>query len=204
MIFVDDYSSIVFTYFLKNKSNAVDALKRFLADTALYGTVKRMRSDNGGEFISHEFQNILIENKIKIELTSPYSPHQNGTSERNWQSLFNMARTLLIDSKLPKEFWTYAVMTASFIRNRCFNQRVKNTPQYMLTGVKPNLNRLHIFGSICYPYIETYKKKLDARAYEGIFLGYDKYSPSYFIYDPKLKRIKKHRVVKFTEKLPRV
>ena len=202
MIFVDDFSSVIFVYFLKNKSNAVDALKRFLADTSIYGSTRRIRTDNGGEFVSDEFQKVLIENKIKVEYTCPYSPHQNGTAERNWQSLFNMVRTLLIDSKLPKEFWVYAVSSAAYIRNRCFNQRIKNTPQFLLTNVKPNYNNLHIFGSLCYPYIETYKKKLENRSYEGIFLGYDKYSPSYFVFDRETNKIKKHRVVEFTEKYP--
>ena len=48
--FTDDYSSAVFVYFLKNKSDTVQATERFLADTAPYGKVKRIRSDNGTEF----------------------------------------------------------------------------------------------------------------------------------------------------------
>ena len=46
--FTDDYSGVVFVYFLKNKSDTVDATKKFFADSASFGTVKRLRSDNGG------------------------------------------------------------------------------------------------------------------------------------------------------------
>ena len=199
MTFVDDYSSVIFVYFIKQKCDAVDTLKKFLADSAPHGKIKRMRSDNGGEYIASAFESVLTENQIKVELTCPYSPHQNGTAERSWQTLFNMGRTLLLESKLPKYFWTYAVMAAAFIRNRCFNQRIKETPQFLMTGVRPDISKLHVFGTICYPYIEQYKKKLDARAYEGIFVGYDKYSPSYLVYNPKSNTVNKHRVVKFTE-----
>ena len=48
--FTDDHSSAVFVYFLKHKSDTVDATERFLADTAPYGNVTCIRSDNGAEF----------------------------------------------------------------------------------------------------------------------------------------------------------
>jgi hypothetical protein len=48
--------------------------------------------------------------------------------ELNWLSLFNMARCLLLEAKLPKMLWTYAVMASAYIRNRCFNDRLGKTP----------------------------------------------------------------------------
>ena len=126
--FVDDYSSAIFVYFLKLKSDATKALRKFLADSAPYGKVKKIRTDNGGEYLAQQFEAITIENQIKLEHSSPHSPHQNGTAERNWRTLFDMGRTLLIESKLPKIFWTYAIMASAFIRNRCFTQRTKEIP----------------------------------------------------------------------------
>ena len=73
---------------------------------------------------------------------------------------------------------------------------------FLLTGIRPDLRKLHIFGTVCYPYNEEHKKKLDARCTEGIFVGYDKSSPAFLVYDPKTKRVKRHRVVKFTEQFP--
>ena len=69
----------------------------------------------------------------------------------------------------------------------------------MMTKVKPNLSNMHIFGIICYSYIEN-KKKLDALSKQGIFLGYDTESPAYLIYFPEQNDVKKNRCVKFTEK----
>ena len=62
--FTDDFSGTIFSYFLKHKSDATKALNKFLADTAPFGKIKQMRSDNGGEYISEEFESILIKNKI--------------------------------------------------------------------------------------------------------------------------------------------
>ena len=47
--FTDDYSGTILVYFLRSKSDAVQATERFLADIAPYGEVKCIRSDNGTE-----------------------------------------------------------------------------------------------------------------------------------------------------------
>ena len=100
--FVDDYSGFIMVYFLKSKNEAVNATAKYLADVAPLGTVQRIRTDNGTEYTCSEFKNLMIKNKIKHEFSAPYSPHQNGTVERNWRSLFDMTRCMLIISELPK------------------------------------------------------------------------------------------------------
>ena len=127
LCFTDDFSSLVTMYFLKNKSDTVRATKKFLADVAPYGDVKRLRSDNGGEFMSKDFKELMLDNKIKHETSAPRSPHQNGSAERQWKTLFEMARCMLIESGLPKYLWTYAAMSAAYIRNRCYNPWITET-----------------------------------------------------------------------------
>ena len=197
--FIDDYSGATFVYFLKNKSDAVKALERFLADSSPYGVIKRFRRDNALEFTSAEFDSVLVKNKIKSELSCPYSPHQNGTAERSWRTLFEMARCLLIESGLPKNLWTYAVKTAAYIRNRCYNPRLEITPFEALTGKVPTLSNMHTFGTECFAYVQN-KKKLDHRCEKGILLGYDSHSPAYLVYFAKEGNIKKVRCVAFNDK----
>lgn len=197
--FVDDYSGINMVYFLKSKADTIKATERFIADCAPCGVIKCIRSDNGGEFISDSFESLLAKNNIKHEKTAPYSPHQNGTVERAWRSIFEMGRCLLLDAKIPKELWTYAVMAAVYIRNRCFNPRIGKTPFEAFTGRKPSLSGMHIFGTVCYAYVQI-KKKLDARSEKGIFVGYDKNSPAYLVYFPEKNDIRKVRCVKFLDR----
>ena len=195
MICTDDYFGCLFTYLLKPKSDAPKATEKFLADVAPYrkvktlsflqdlfpsGEIKRMRSDNGGEYISKEFKKILVKHSIKHELSAPYSPHQNRTAERNWRALFEMGRGMLIESGLPKFLWTYAIMAATHIRNRCYVKRIKATPYGLITGVKPNVAKLHIFGTICYAYLHG-QRKLDPHSRKGYFIGHDKDCPVYFV-----------------------
>ena len=162
--FTDNYSGYIFLYLMRNKSDAAKALDKFLSDVSPIGKVRcfldlvpesvvlKMRSDNGGEYMGHEFKSILAKNHIRHEQCAPYSPHQNGIAERGWRTLYDAGRCSLIQANLPKEMWPYALMNASHIRNRCFQKRTKQTPYFMLTGRKPDLSLLHVFGTICYTY----------------------------------------------------
>ena len=70
-------------------------MKLFLAQHSIYGTVKKIRTDFVTEFLSNKFEQILLDRGIKHEKSSPYSAAQNGTVERNWRSIFDMARALM-------------------------------------------------------------------------------------------------------------
>ena len=191
LCFVDDYTGINMVYFLKQKNDTLEATQKFLADIAPFGKIKRIRSDNGTEFKSNQFES-------KHETSALYSPYQNGTVERMWRSLFEMARCLLLESEFPKSLWTYAVMAAAYIKNRCFDSRLGKPPYEALIGKRPDLSNMHIFGSTCYAYVQN-AKKLEARSKEGIFVGYDKESPVYLVYYPETNKVERVGCVKFLE-----
>ena len=196
MLCTDAYSRYVIPYFLKQKSDAHKAFSQYLADVAPYGQVKSVRSDVGGEFIAENFKSILVANKIQQQKTAPYSAHQNGKAERTWRSLFEMARCLLLQSGLPKTLWTYAVMAAAYIRNRCYHQNIGCTPFEKMTGKKPNIANMEAFGSTCYALVQN-PKKLEDRCAKGIFVGFDKGSPAHLVYFPETETVRKFRCVKF-------
>ena len=66
--------------FLRNKLDAVDAFKEFLADTRTEGDVEVVRSDGGEEFRGR-FSQVCVDNRIKQEFTTPYTPQCNGVAE---------------------------------------------------------------------------------------------------------------------------
>lgn len=198
LCFVDDYTGINMVYFLKQKRDTLEVTQKFLADIAPFGKIKRIRSDNGTEFKSNQFESLLRKNLIKHESSVPYSPHQNGTVERMWPSLIEMARCLLLESELPKRLWAYAIMTAAYIKNRCFNTRLGKTPNKTLIGKRPDLSNKHILGSTCYAYVQN-ANKLEARSKEGLFVGYDKESLAYLVYYPEANKVERVKCVKFLE-----
>lgn len=68
-----------------------------------------------------------------------------------------------------------------------------------MSGRKPNLSNMHVFGTICYAYIQNCKK-LDARCEKGLFVGYDGQSPAYLVYFPDQKEVRRVRCVRFIDK----
>ncbi|CAL4064652.1 unnamed protein product [Meganyctiphanes norvegica] len=199
--FVSDFSGFIRVYMMKDKTGATaaSAMEKFLAETNQYGEVKRLRCDNGGEYASSVFRNLLIKKGISQEFSAPDSPHQNGTAERSWRTIFDMARCLLLQSGVSKYLWPYAVKTAVYTRNRCLNRRLNMTAYEAATGVRPNISNLQVFGTVCYAYVHV-KQKLDARSERGTFVGYDGESKAFLVYFPEKRKVRKARVVEFTSK----
>ena len=61
-----------------------------------FGNGKCVKYDNGTEYTSVEFENILHGNKVKHPFSSPYSTHQNGTADRGWRNFFKANRCVLL------------------------------------------------------------------------------------------------------------
>ncbi|KAI5330266.1 hypothetical protein L3X38_029664 [Prunus dulcis] len=106
LLFIDDYTRMVWVYFLRNKSNAFECFKKFKAMTELQSghKVKSLRSDRGGEFMSNEFLTYCSEAGTQRQLTVAYSPQQNGVAERKNRTVIEMAKSMLHEKSLPYEF----------------------------------------------------------------------------------------------------
>jgi transposase InsO family protein len=94
---VDDYSRFTCVFFLQEKSQTQETLKRFLrrAQNEFGLIIKKIRSNNGTEFKNSPIEEFLEEEGIKHEFSSPYTPQQNGVVERKIRTLLDMARTML-------------------------------------------------------------------------------------------------------------
>jgi len=172
---------MLFVYFLRNKVEASQTLKAFLADVAPFGHVSEMHSDNGTKCTSKTFQHILHDKCIKHTSTAPYSPFQNGKSERSWRSLMDMARCLLADALLPKFLWSYAVRHAQYLKNRSYQRRTRTTAHEIFLGTKPDMRHVHQFGAPCTIFVESHKQKFSARGQKGTFIGVNPKSQGHYI-----------------------
>lgn len=52
--------------------------------------LKTIRSDNGKEYINHEFQKFLSDHGINRQTTVSYTPQQNGVAERANRTLIEI------------------------------------------------------------------------------------------------------------------
>ena len=77
-LFVDDYSRMMTDMYLRKKLEAFEKFKWYLerVEKEIGKRLKCLRSDRGGEFISHEFNNFCIERGIKRQVSTPGTPEQ--------------------------------------------------------------------------------------------------------------------------------
>ncbi|GFX33253.1 retrovirus-related Pol polyprotein from transposon TNT 1-94 [Trichonephila clavipes] len=123
MVIVDDFSGMYFTYFLKNKYEVFDIFSQFKAkyENLTDKRIKKIRTDNGLEFVNEQLDTYLANSGIFHEKTIPYNSESNGKAERANRVLLERARSLLYESKLPLKFWAEAI--------NCSTQVSKVTPR---------------------------------------------------------------------------
>ena len=202
--FTDDFSRVSRVYFLKEKSQALDAFKDFVisAENETEEKVKVLRTDNGGEYLSKAMQDFLKSRGIQHQRTVPHSPQQNGVSERLNRTLLEMARAMMADSELPKYLWAEAISAACYIKNRLPTSSLKDnrTPYECWYGRAPNVGHLRIFGCTAYVHInDQERQKLDMKSEKMIFVGYQFGTKGYRVYDPKKQKVFVRRNVIFDE-----
>lgn len=158
LTFIDDYSHYTKIFLLGRKSEAFEKFKEYLRliENQFQKKLKILRSDRGGEYIDGEFKQFLKNEGIESQLTVASTPEQNGVAERKNRYLIEMARCMLIDSKLSLKYWGEAVNTANYLQNRLPTRTTKKTPYEMLFNKKPTVEHLRIFG--CTAYTHTHLK----------------------------------------------
>ena len=201
--FIDDMSRYTWCYPLKKKS---DVYQKFLewktmVERSSERPLKKIRSDNGGEYTSKEFAEHLREEGITRQLTIPKTPQQNGVAERLNRTLEEMIRSMLAESQAPKRFWAEALSTATYLRNRSPTSALNEmTPHEAWTGDKPNVEHLRVFGCTAYAHIpKDERQKLDPKARKCIMLGYGTEVKGYRLFNPETQRILYSRDVIFNE-----
>ncbi|CAM8899443.1 unnamed protein product [Rhodiola kirilowii] len=200
---VDDKSKGVWTYLMKQKSDAADLLIQFFAlvDTQFERKIRVLRSDNGGEFFSNKIVQFLASKGCIHQSSCSYTPQQNGVVERKHRHILNVARALRLQGNVPKSFWGDCVMTASYIINRTPTPLLDGkTPFEIIFGSVPSLDHMRVFGCLCYVNsLPKFRDKFDARAFPCVFLGYPYGKKAYKVYCLSSQKILVSRNVYFYE-----
>ncbi len=202
--FIDDRSRWLTVYPIKSKSDCFPCFLMFRsrAETQTGRKIKAIRSDGGGEYLSNEFKNFLVDKGIHHQRTCSYTPQQNGVAERMNRTLKDLVRAMLKHMNIANEFWAEALSTAAYIRNRVTSRSLpKNkTPFHIWFKKAPDLSHLRVFGSKCW-YKENNPNlgSLDSRAREALMLGYAANQKAYKLRDTNKGEIAVSRDVVFNE-----
>ena len=160
-------------YTCAHKSDAFDCFRQFKKTCERPDMrIHRLRSDNGGEFISGDFQEYLTKEGIRFEPTVPGNPQQNGTAERLGQTLIAKASPMIKGAGIHAKYWPEAVRTANYLRIRSPMAKIGMTPYEAWEGVKPELSHIRTFGSRAFA-LNREQKKFEDRSTSYILLGFE-------------------------------
>eukprot|EP00253_Pinus_taeda_P033904 PITA_33904 len=163
--------------------------------------IKILKTSNGTEYESNEFNDFCREVGIKRETTIAYTLEKNGVVERKNRTIMEATRTMLHDLGLPKFLWGEVANTAMYVQNRCPHQPLNfKTPEEVITSKKPDVSHFRIFGCPVYFHMPKEKRnKLGACGKKGTFVGYNENSKAYRIYVPGQRDVEVSHDVTFHE-----
>ena len=183
LTFIDDKTHFTWVYVLKRKNEVFQKFVEWnkMIERQSGRKLKILRTDNGGEYTSTEFQAYLRSQGIKHETTIPKTPEQNDVAERMNRTLVESTRTMIFDANLPKRFWAETLSTVVYLRNRSPTKAVENiTPFEAWYDYKPDVSHLRVFGCVAYAHIEKDERsKLDPKSKKCVLLGYGSNTKGY-------------------------
>ncbi|GKB44919.1 zinc finger, CCHC-type containing protein [Tanacetum coccineum] len=136
--FIDDASRVCYVYLLHAKDEALDKFRIYKTKVELQQNdlLKNLHTDRGGEYYDPVFLQFV---GIIHETTAPYTPQQNGVSERKNRALKEMVNSMLSYSGLSEGFWGEAMLMACYLLNMIPNKRNKTTPyEFWFYVIEPN------------------------------------------------------------------
>ena len=100
------------------------------------------------------------------------TPEQNGVSERKNRHLLEKTKSLLFQNNVPKEYWSDAILTATYLINRLPSTILQNkSPREIIFERKINIEHLRVFGCVVFVHKKR-SDKFDCNSVKTIFLGY--------------------------------
>ncbi|BBH05691.1 hypothetical protein Prudu_017155 [Prunus dulcis] len=107
-------------FLLKNKHDVASILPEFytMVSTKFHARVKVFRTDNGGEYVNNTLASFFLAQGIIHQMTTPFTPLQNGVSERKNRQLLEVARSFMLDMSVSHHLWGHAVLSATYLINR--------------------------------------------------------------------------------------
>jgi transposase InsO family protein len=165
----DDFTRKINLTFLKAKSEAFVAMKQYIAKVD--NVIKTIRSDNGGEFTSKQWEQHMLQQGIQHVKVPPDAHAQNGRVERVHLTVLDDVRTLLLNSGLPVKYWAEAANYAACTRNHTPSDN-KQTPLDLWTGSNTTVDHLYTFGCKLFFRDHRQTSKLQPRDKEERLLGY--------------------------------
>lgn len=157
-----------------------------------------LRTNQGKEFCSNEFNEFCTNHGIAKQLTVAYTPQQKEVAERRNRSIMNFVRSMLFEKNFRKELWAETVSWTVHVVNRSPTTIMKKkTPKEAWSGHKLLVNHFRVLGCVGHVHVPDQKIiKLEGKSVKCIILGISK---KIELLNPITKKIVVNRDVIFEE-----
>ncbi|KAL8279188.1 hypothetical protein RQP46_008444 [Phenoliferia psychrophenolica] len=179
MLIRDNWSRMLWVFFLKKKNDAFPAFLRWQrSEERTTGELLLMvRCDHGSEFENERWDSHMAAEGIKWYHSNVYTAAENSDIERGMRTTKECAKAALISSGLPKSYWTYAIQHAVRCESllSATNAPAGKTAFEAFYGKRPNVRDVRGLGEKAWIYVpEETRRKGDfgaPKAVEGRCLG---------------------------------
>jgi transposase InsO family protein len=105
---------------MSSKDQAFEKFRIFrtMVEKAIGRSIRVLRTDRGGEYLSGTFIEYCQAAGISRQLTAAYTPHQNGLAERKNRSIMEKTRSMMLGTGVPNFLLAEAAKTAVYLLNR--------------------------------------------------------------------------------------
>lgn len=154
---------MTWVYFVKEKSQVFGIFKKFtnFVEKQTGSFIKILRSDQGKEYNSKEFDKFCEDEGMRRQVTTRYTPQQNGVVETKNKTVVEMGKSMAHEKSLPKNIWAEAVYTAIYLLNRSPTKALDNkTPLEACVNTNNVKNVIYIIRSLHVLIITKYKNMI--------------------------------------------
>jgi hypothetical protein len=96
--------------------------------------------------VNNKFTSYCTAQGIQMQHIVPYTPQQNGVSERKNHTLKEMANCMIQSKGLSLHYWVEAINCANYIVNHTPTKDLKNiTLEEAWTKIKPDVSHFHVY-----------------------------------------------------------
>lgn len=137
---------------IKNKCDAGAVLRSRLPqlERKCRTKLKRVRFDGAKEFVTRPMRASYEERGIDVETTLPHSLQSNGKAAHVNKTIKDRVRAALSEDAVGEEMWAEAAVPAVYVMNRSPKAGNDKTPWEMLTGERPDVSGLVVWGSAAF------------------------------------------------------
>ena len=197
--FRNETNNLLWTASFTSLTQVVPLTKQYIQDmsnailsTPIVPNATVLLSDSAAVYLAPKMKELLAQHKIITAASAPYHPKGNSVSERGWQTVIGLARSMLLGAKqqtsfITNSFWPQAVQHATLIINLTSLSHGSNEKSAFenITNKSPNeiLSKLLPFGCPVVVKTETKHTKLESNGHPAIIVGYDLTSQAHLVYN---------------------